>query len=355
MSMTPTPLSRGLMLALLGCCVISLIIGLIQTFSGQAQVSQRHTGSSKKASAGLLSENHLALISLQGMIAENEDDSGLFKTESAALKARRLLYEAADDSSVKGILIRINSPGGTVGMSQELYNAVSYARKQKPVVVSMGDLAASGGYYTAAAADWIVCNPGTLTASIGVIIQSMNLHDLLTKKLGVNAVTIKSGKFKDILSPYRPGRPEETAMIQSIIDTSYRQFIGAVVEGRTRILQDPKKKAEREKSLRAIADGRVVIGEEGLKVGLVDQLGGLEDAKKALQKLASKRFDIRNPENLSLDDYGTPVSFWQVLGMESSLGKGKLPQTTVTLGVFDTWLSHHMNQPLWLMDMGGGY
>ena len=353
MSMSPTPLSRSLMIALLSICVLSLVIGLIQTFSGQAQVSQRHTGKSK-ASAGLLSEDHLALLSLQGIIAESEDDSGLFKSESAALKTRRLIYEAADDNSVKGILIRINSPGGTVGMSQELFNAVSYARKQKPVVVSMGDLAASGGYYTAAGADWIVCNPGTLTASIGVIIQSMNLHDLLTKKLGVNAVTIKSGKFKDILSPYRPSTGEETAMIQSIIDTSYRQFIGAVVEGRTRILQDPKKKAEREKALRAIADGRVVIGEAGLKIGLVDQLGGLEEAKKALQRLAGKRFDINHPENLSLDDYGNAPSLWQALGMESQFGKGKLPQANVTFGAVDSWLSHHMNQPLWLMDMGGG-
>src|SRR5690606_18211158 len=121
--------------------------------------------------------DRLAYIVLDGMIMEGVDEGALFSSESSAMKARKLLYFAAKDNRVKGVLLRINSPGGTVGMSQELYNAVLAVRKTKPVVVSMGDLAASGGYYTAAAADRIVANPGTLTASIGVILQSVSAEE----------------------------------------------------------------------------------------------------------------------------------------------------------------------------------
>jgi protease-4 len=215
----------------------------------------------------------------------------------------------------------------------------------------MGDVAASGAYYTAAAADKIVANPGTLTASIGVILHAMNLESLLKGKLGVEPVTIKSGKFKDILSPYRKSTPEEIALLQNLIDVSYRQFLQAVIDGRTKGITDPVEKAARIRSITAVADGRVVVGEDALKVGLVDELGGLNDAKATLQKLAAKRYGIDDPESLTLQEYETPFGFFEWLGIAAKGGPYKL-EARVKTGT-DEFLPmslRYANQPLWLME-----
>ncbi len=207
------------------------------------------------------------------------DRVALVKLEGVLLTSDRIvdeLHDYADDSSIKAIVIRIDSPGGGVVPSQEIYNAVKYARKEgKKVVVSMGSVAASGGYYVAAAADKIVANPGTLTGSIGVKMEFANLEKLL-EKIGVQGMVVKSGEYKDIGSPYRPMTEPEKKLLQDVIDNVHTQFINAVADGR--------KLPEAE--VRAIADGRIFTGQQALALKLVDQLGDLSDSIQLAGTLA---------------------------------------------------------------------
>ena len=187
----------------------------------------------------------------------------------------RQIRKFARDSSIKGILVHIDSPGGAVAPSQEIYNALLQAKKKKKVVASMGTLAASGGCYVAIGADKIVANPGTITGSIGVIMGFVEMRELLSK-LGLNAVTIKSGKFKDIGSPARPFTEEDRKVLQSVIDDVYMQFVEAVAKERAMDIGEVKK----------LADGRIYSGRQGKEIGLVDELGGFRDAVRILGELA---------------------------------------------------------------------
>jgi protease-4 len=171
------------------------------------------------------------------------------------------------DRSIKAIVLRVNSPGGAVGPSQEIMREVSKVRKTKKVVASLGTLAASGGYYVACAADLIIANPGTTTGSIGVIMQFANVEQL-TKKLGVDMFALKAGRYKDVGSPFRTMTPEDKAYIQQLIDNVYQQFIRDVAKNRKIPLAKMKE----------LAEGRIYTGEEAKKVGLVDALGNLPDA-----------------------------------------------------------------------------
>jgi len=191
-------------------------------------------------------------------------------------RMRRSLERYGKKKSVKAILIKINSPGGTVASSQELYRLIAEARAryQKPVIAFLGDVAASGGYYAACAADAIVADPGTLTGSIGVIFQTGQFDGLL-KRFGVQFRTIKSGKFKDIGSSTRPMLPEEERILQEMISQAYEQFLEAVAKGR----RMPSE------SVRPLADGRVYIGEQALRLGLVDSIGGFSEALERAKKL----------------------------------------------------------------------
>jgi protease-4 len=168
---------------------------------------------------------------------------------------------------VKAIILRIDSPGGGVGPSQEIHREVSKAKKKKKVVASMGSVAASGGYYIACASDAIIANPGTITGSIGVVMQFSNFEELL-KKIGVKGVVLKSGEHKDIGSPLREMTPEEKKIMQGVLDDVHRQFIQAVAEGRN---------LDRAKVVQ-IADGRIFTGQQAKELGLVDQVGNLQDA-----------------------------------------------------------------------------
>lgn len=170
-------------------------------------------------------------------------------------------------SSVKAIVIRINSPGGAVAASQELYTAIKRAREDIPIVVSMGNVAASGGYYAAIGADTIVANPGSTTGSIGVIAQ-LTIFQELMDKIGVKQETIKSGKFKDTGSPYREMTKSERAYLQGWVDDTYEQFIEAVAEERG-LMPD---------EVRKVADGRVFTGRQAREYGLIDVLGDFDDA-----------------------------------------------------------------------------
>ena len=173
-----------------------------------------------------------------------------------------------ENPSVKGIVFRIESPGGGVSASQEIYEEVKKTRDSgKPVVVSMGSVAASGGYYVSCGAPKIVANPGTVTGSIGVISQFMNFNQLMGK-VGVGTTTVKSGKFKDTGNPYREMTEEEKKYFQETIDDVYQQFL-SVVETERKIPHDAAKK---------LADGRIFTGKKAYEVGLVDTLGTYEDA-----------------------------------------------------------------------------
>jgi protease-4 len=198
--------------------------------------------------------------------------SGLITDSEATIEQ---LKKFAKDDSVKAIVVRLNTPGGGVGPSQEIYEEVRKIRGKKVVVASMGALAASGGYYIACGADKIFANPGTITGSIGVIMQFVNVKDLI-EKIGVKGFVIKSGSFKDTGSPIREMSPEERKLLQSVIDNVHSQFVNAVVEGR---------KLPREDVL-AIADGRIVSGEQAKELGLVDVLGNQEDAVAEAGKMA---------------------------------------------------------------------
>jgi protease-4 len=171
-----------------------------------------------------------------------------------------------EDGGVKAIVLRIDSPGGGVGASQEIYREVVKARAVKPVVASFGGVAASGGYYVACGAEKIVANPGTITGSIGVVMQFANLEELF-KKIGYKGYVLKSGTHKDIGSPLREMTSEEKELLQEVIDNVHQQFIKAVAEGRKLSIE----------KVSAIADGRIFAGEQAKAVGLVDELGNLED------------------------------------------------------------------------------
>jgi len=172
-----------------------------------------------------------------------------------------------EDKSIKAIVLRIDSPGGGVGPSQEISREVQRTLQDKKVVASLGAVAASGGYYIASAASGIVANPGTITGSIGVIMGFTDIQGLL-QKIGVTPVVVKSGQYKDIGSPVRTMTDSERTLLQTFSDQVHRQFIAAIAEGRH---------LEYEK-VATVADGRILTGENAHELGLVDRLGNLEDA-----------------------------------------------------------------------------
>jgi protease-4 len=204
----------------------------------------------------------VALIRVEGIIMDSKN-------------AIDELKEYSKDPFIKAIVLRIDSPGGAVAPAQEIYEEVKKAVAKKKVIVSMGSVAASGGYYIASPATRIIANPGTLTGSIGVIMEIPNLEGLLNK-LGIKTEVVKSGKHKDIASVFRGVGKEEREILQGVLDDIHEQFITAVANGRKMLYDDVKK----------IADGRVFTGEQALKIGLVDEIGNLEDAIQIAAKLS---------------------------------------------------------------------
>jgi len=195
----------------------------------------------------------IAIVEIRGVIAQS---SGIIEE----------LHLHLEDEGVKAIILRIDSPGGGVGPSQEIHREILKIKSKKKVITSMGSVAASGGYYIACASDLIVANPGTITGSIGVLMQFSNFEELL-KKIGIKGVVVKSGEHKDIGSPLREMTPEEKRMMQEVLDNVHQQFIQAVAEGRR---LDYSKVVQ-------IADGRIITGEQAKNFGLVDKMGNLQD------------------------------------------------------------------------------
>lgn len=208
----------------------------------------------RSGSSLLPGDEIVAVVPLEGEIARSDDFV-------------QTLSDLQENERVGAVVVRINSPGGAVAPSQEMYEAVRSLAAVKPVVASLGAVAASGGYYVASAADVVVASPGTLTGSIGVILSIANVRGLL-EKLGVEATVVTAGKFKDTGSPFRPITPEERRMLQEMADQVHTQFIDAVAAGRN---LTPERARE-------VGNGRIYTGEEAHELGLVDELGGLETA-----------------------------------------------------------------------------
>jgi protease-4 len=207
----------------------------------------------------------VAVVYAEGLITSGSASSTSSFTGVTPRRIKADLRRAAGDPSVKAVVVRVNSPGGSVVASNEIYRAIKDFAK--PVVFAFGETAASGGYYIACAGKWIVANPDTLTGSIGVISELPNAEELL-KKIGVQFVVIKSGPNKDIGSLSRPMTDEEKKLFQAIVDQAYDGFVQIVAAGRN-LPED---------QVRRLADGRVYTGRQAKELGLVDQLGYLDDA-----------------------------------------------------------------------------
>lgn len=229
-------------------------------------------------------------LPLKGKIA-------LIRVEGPILDSKKTVDEIKEyvkNASIKAIVLRVDSPGGAVAPSQEIYEEVKRAVTKKKIIVSMGSIAASGGYYIAAPSTRIIANPGTLTGSIGVILEIPNMEGLMNK-IGIKTVVIKSGKYKDIGSAFRGIKKEEREILQGVIDNVHEQFIKAVSEGRNLTIEEVKK----------IADGRIFTGEQAVGYGLVDELGSLEDAIRIAAKLVGIKGEpevVTKKERFSLID-----------------------------------------------------
>lgn len=223
-------------------------------------------------------EDKIVLIRLSGLIfQESEPLSPFSSTKFITPKnVRQLLQKAKEDEKVKGVILQINSPGGSAVASDEIWEEIK--NFPKPTVVLLGDTAASGGYFIASAGDKIVANPSTLTGSIGVIAEVYNLSDLY-KKLGIRVETYKKGKFKDILSEARERTEEEKKMLDRILSDAYDAFLEKVAEGRGIGKEEVEK----------LAEGKIYSGREAYNLGLVDFLGNLQEAIEVAKNLAGVR------------------------------------------------------------------
>ena len=253
--------------------------------------------------------NKIAVIELDGPIASSSDSS-FFSKEANATSMLKSIKQAREDKDINGVILKINSPGGTVAMSQNIYNEIMKTRKIKPVISVLDDVAASGGYYIACATDRIIAQEGTLTGSIGVIFSFMDYHNLLTNKLNIEQIVIKSGKYKDIGSSMRAMLPEEKELMQDIVDDSYQQFIDAIKKGRINRTKNDYKVEKVEltvENLNKYADGRVFTGKKAKELGFVDINGDIEKAKLVIEQMSQAKFN--NKLKAKLVNYNKKSSF----------------------------------------------
>jgi len=262
---------------------LGVIVGLLVFFFSALFFIGRSTGRPGRFAFG----DKIAIVEVRGVITQS---SGIIEE----------IQQYVDDEGVKAIILRIDSPGGGVGPSQEIHREILKIRSKKKVVTSMGSVAASGGYYVACASDLIVANPGTITGSIGVVMEFTNIEELF-KKIGIKGVVVKSGEHKDIGSPFREMTPEERKILQGVIDNVHQQFVKAVADGRK---LDHSKVAQ-------IADGRILTGEQAKELGLVDQIGNLQDAIDTTAKMVG----IEGKPNILYPK--RRISLWDLLIRES--------------------------------------
>ena len=225
----------------------------------------------------------IALVRIQGMLMDSQN-------------IVRQLSNYRHNPNVRGIVLRIDSPGGAVAPAQEIYNEIMKLKADhKTVYASMGTVAASGGYYIACAANYVLANPGTLTGSIAAVMAFSNI-EALTDKIGVKPIIIKSGKYKDVGSPLRGMKPEERKLLQSVVDDVHQQFVQAVAKGRGLPVSE----------VNEIADGRIMTGQQALTLKLVDEMGGLE---KTIELLA-KKIGVEGRPKVIEEKEKTPFFDW---------------------------------------------
>jgi protease IV len=228
--------------------VLGIVMSVILSLTGPSQ--------------GLSFGERIGVIAIEGMIVNPEP-------------VLKQLADFRKDGRIKAIIVRVNSPGGAVGPSQEIYREIRKTIKTKKVIASMGALAASGGYYIAAGADKIVANPGTISGSIGAIMEFVQLEELLGK-LGIGLEVVKSGEFKDIGSPHRKMSPQDRELVEGLTREIQSQFVEAVAQGRNLPVE----------KVREIADGRILSGARCKELGLVDSLGNFLDAVDLAKEMA---------------------------------------------------------------------
>lgn len=258
------------MLKLWRVCCAALLVGIAGSLYGCITINlPPPPGPIEEVRLSGTGKGKVLLIDLSGLINSQEGD-GFIPKPSPVATLKEELQQAAVDDKVKAVVIRINSPGGTVTASDIMYHELRTfkTKKKVPVVASIMDVGASGGYYIAAAADMILAHPSSVTGSLGVIMLTVNAQGLL-EKIGVQANAVTSGPRKDMGSPFRPMNPEERAIFQSVIDSFYERFLQVVHEGRPNLTAQ---------QVRHLADGRIYSAEQAKAAGLVDAIGYLDDA-----------------------------------------------------------------------------
>ena len=290
----------GLLLVLL--VLGGLVLLIIATFRGDGR------GLFEEEVSGSAGTRKVVLIELTGIIAETQ--AGVFSPGVGPVEdVREKLDRAATDEDVAAVVLAIDSPGGTVTASDQLWREVSRFREEtgKPVVVHTGALCASGGYYVAVGADKIVCEPTTITGSIGVVLTMLNFHELLDKH-GVRDVTITSAPHKDLLSPLAPVDDKDQAILQNVVDQAHQRFVAIVAEGRNM----PEARA------RELADGRIYTAKEAVSLGLADVVGYRDEAERLAHRLAGV-------DQARLVRYVRPLTLTDLLrgGGQSPLGEAR--------------------------------
>ncbi len=316
-----------LFIVVLTLCIISMLMGFLAPVFNKFDNSEKQKNAKPKTNfSKIMSPNKVAVIGLNGVI-NSTPENNIFVEENSSLVALKALNDAENDDTVKGVILRINSPGGTVGMSQRLYSAVMHVREKKPVIAVLDDIAASGGYYVASAADRIVALEGTMTGSIGVIMSTTDAHELLTNKLGISQNVIKSGKYKDIGSSTRAMTKEERQLLQEMVNDSYQQFKSAITNGR--IKRNDKYEVAKTnlttQNLNKYADGRIFTGRQAKNLGFVDSTGGNREAKEMMIKILEKKGFTK--DIIDFVDYGKSNNFLSSLGLnqKTSVIDGLMP------------------------------
>lgn len=248
-------MSKKVVIITLACAFFLVLLFVMSLLISKALLG-------KDVETTLGTDQGVGLVEVKGMILDSRET------------IRQLRYFLKKDS-VKAVVLRVDSPGGVVAPSQEISEEVKKFAAKKKIIVSMGSLAASGGYYISAPATLIYANPGTITASIGVILKLSNIEELMDK-IGIKSSTLKTGKFKDAGSPTRQMSNEDRSMLQAVINSTHEQFVQAVASGRKLPLEE----------VRRIADGRVLSGEQAKALKLVDRLGTLQDAIEEAGRLS---------------------------------------------------------------------
>ncbi|MEW6007433.1 MAG: signal peptide peptidase SppA [bacterium] len=272
---------------------ILLILCLLSIIIGASLISK---GKEKKIQP--FEERGIAIINIYGSIETTSQPGGFFEGFKGADYITKRLSRIAKDKRIKALVVRIDSPGGSVAASQEIYKGILSLKKNgKKVIISMADLACSGAYYIACAGDKIIADEGSIIGSIGVIFFAPNIESLM-EKIGVKFNVIKSGKHKDIGSIAREMTDEEKKIIQGLIDKTFLQFFNAV----------SRERKIKEDRLKEIADGRVFIGEEAKKIGLIDEIGTFQDAIKEAARLSGikgepKIIDEREPMERIMEEF----------------------------------------------------